>query len=68
MKLDNSLYIFTAPLKGTLIADVNVTYFGSTDSHGTWLAGEDGLYLLVPGPKLRKVSDVTGGNVAGPCI
>jgi hypothetical protein len=61
------LFVYTAPQTSTVIADVNVHEMGITDSHGTWLAGSDGIYLLEPGPKLVKVSDVTGGNIAGPC-
>jgi hypothetical protein len=40
---------------------------GVSDSHGTWLAGEDGIYLLDSNDKIVKVSDVTGGTVAGAC-
>jgi hypothetical protein len=61
------LYVYTAPQTRTFIADVSVHQEGVTDSHGTWLAGSDGIYRLEPGPKLVKVSDVTGGNIAGPC-
>jgi hypothetical protein len=61
------LFVYTAPDAGTLIAGVNVHQEGITDRYGTWLAGDDGIYLLKPGPKLEKVSNVTGGNVAGPC-
>jgi hypothetical protein len=61
------LFVYTAPQTRTVIADVNVHQLGITDSHGTWLAAEDGVYLLGPGPKLEKASDVTGGNVAGAC-
>jgi hypothetical protein len=61
------LYFYTAPQTRTFIADVNVHQEGVTDSRGTWLAGADGIYLLEPGSKLVKVSDVTGGNIAGPC-
>jgi hypothetical protein len=61
------LFVYTAPQTRTVIADVNVHQLGVTDSHGTWLAAEDGIYLLGPGPKLEKVSNVTGGNVGGAC-
>jgi hypothetical protein len=62
------LFVYTAPLIRTAIADVNVRAQAITDRHGTWLAGSDGIYLLQPGPKLVKVSEVTGGNIAGPCL
>jgi hypothetical protein len=61
------LFVYTAPQTRTLIAAINVHQEGITDSHGTWLAGDDGIYLLKPGLKLEKVSNVIGGNVAGPC-
>lgn len=61
------LFVYTAPQTKTLIAGVSLHQLGSTDSHGTWLAGDDGIYLLVPGPILEKVSTVTGGNVVGGC-
>jgi hypothetical protein len=61
------LMVYTAPQTRTVIADVIVHQLGITDSYGTWLAAEDGIYILEPGPKLAKVSDVTGGNVAGAC-
>jgi hypothetical protein len=61
------LFIYTAPDTGTQIGSGNVYQNGITDGHGTWLAGEDGIYLLKPGLQLQKVSNVTGGNVAGPC-
>lgn len=61
------LFVYTAPQTRTLIAGVSVHQIGIADSHGTWLAGDDGIYLLVPGPILEKVSSVSGGNVAGGC-
>jgi hypothetical protein len=61
------LFVYTAPQRGTAIADVNIYKPGVTDSHGTWLAGSDGIYLLKPEPRLLKVSGVTGGNIAGRC-
>jgi hypothetical protein len=61
------LFVYTAPQTRTVIADVNVHEIGITDSHGIWLAGSDGIYLLQAGPKLAKVSDAAGGNIAGRC-
>lgn len=62
------LFVYTAPGNGTLIAPVPVHQEAITDRYGTWLAGEQAIYLLKPGPRLEKVSDVTGGTIAGPCI
>jgi hypothetical protein len=61
------LFVYTAPQVRTLLGAITVREIGLSDSHGTWLAAEDGIYLLVPGPRLEKVSAVTGGNVAGRC-
>lgn len=61
------LFVYTAPQTRTLLGQVSITQIGTTDSHGTWLAGRDGIYLLESVPQLVKVSDVTGGNVAGAC-
>ena len=65
---DWKLFVYTAPQTRTAIADLKVHQLGISDSHGTWLAADDGIYLLGPDLKLVKVSDVTGGNVSGPCI
>jgi hypothetical protein len=46
---------------------VSFTQLSVTDSHGTWLAGLDGIYLLDADDKLTKVSDMTGGTIAGAC-
>jgi len=62
------LFVYTAPGQGTLIASVTVHQEPISDRYGTWLAGENAIYLLKPGPRLEKVSDVTGGTIAGPCI
>jgi hypothetical protein len=64
---DSWLYVYTAPQTRTLLATVTVRRLVVTDSHGTWLAAEDGIYLLKPGQRLEKVSSVTGGTVAGAC-
>jgi hypothetical protein len=61
------LFVYTAPQVRTLLGAISVSEIGLSDSHGTWLAADDGIYLLVPGPKLLKVSAVTGGNVLGSC-
>jgi hypothetical protein len=61
------LFVYTAPTVRVPIANLSFTQLGVTDSHGTWLAGADGIYLLDPDDNLTKVSDVTGGNVAGGC-
>ncbi len=61
------LYVYTAPQTRTLLAQAGFHQPGTIDAHGTWLAGEDGVYLVTKGPKLEKVSNATGGNVAGPC-
>lgn len=61
------LYVYTTPTSRTAIANGSFTQLTVTDSHGTWLAGEDGIYLLDATDTLVKVSDVTGGTVAGGC-
>jgi len=61
------LFVYTTSQARTPLANGGFNKVGVTDSHGTWLAGEDGIYLLDPNDKLTKVSDVTGGNVAGGC-
>ena len=72
------LQIFTTPTSGTLfvyaapqsrrpIPSVAFDQLGVTDGHGTWLAGADGIYLLDANDKLMKVSNETGGAVAGGC-
>jgi hypothetical protein len=62
------LFVYNAPDTGILIGAVMVRHDGISDRFGTWLAGEDGIYLLKPGPRLEKVSSVVGGTIAGPCI
>jgi hypothetical protein len=62
------LFVYTAPQIGTPVAAGTFNQLGVTDSHGTWLSGTDGIYLLLAGLNLVKVSDVTGGNVAGACV
>jgi len=62
------VYVYTSPRSRTSVGDAAVREIGVNDTYGTWLAGEDGIYLLRPGGTvLDKVSNVTGGNVAGPC-
>jgi len=62
------VYVYTSPQSRTLLGDAALRQIGANDSYGTWFAGEDGIYLLRPGRTvLDKVSNVTGGNVAGPC-
>ncbi len=61
------LFVYTTSTERTLIANVGFHEVGVTDSHGTWLAGDDGIYLLDANDKLTKVSDVTGGTVSGGC-
>jgi hypothetical protein len=61
------LFVYTTPTGRTPIASVGLHQVGVTDSHGTWLAGDDGIYLLDVNDKLTKVSDVTGGTVSGGC-
>jgi hypothetical protein len=72
------LHVFTAPASATLfvyaapqsrrpIASVAFEQLGVTDRYGTWLAGADGIYLLDANDNLVKVSDETGGTVAGAC-
>ena len=64
---DWQLEVLTAPMTATPIAGVHVRSVGVTDNYGTWLAGSDGIYLLRPDSTIVRVSDVTGGNVAGGC-
>jgi len=61
------LEVVTAPQVLTPIATITIHALGVTDSHGTWLAGDDGVYLLRPDSTLVRVSEVTGGNIAGGC-
>jgi len=61
------LEVVSSPQVVTMIATATIHTLGVTDSHGTWLAGDDGVYLLRPDSTLVRVSDVTGGNVAGGC-
>jgi hypothetical protein len=61
------LFVYTTLQLSVPIANVGFNHVGIADSHGTWAVGEDGIYLLDPNDKLTKVSDVTGGNVAGGC-
>ena len=61
------LYVYTTAADRTAIADGSFKQMTVSDSRGTWLAGEDGIYLLDANDRLVKVSDVTGGTVAGGC-
>ena len=61
------LFVYTAPQSRTAIASVALEQLGVTDRHGTWLGGADGIYLLDANDNLVKVSDETGGTVAGGC-
>lgn len=61
------LYVYTTPTSRTAIANGSFKQLTISDSHGTWLAGEDGIYLLDAHNSLVKVSDVTGGTIAGGC-
>lgn len=61
------LLVYTAPEVRVRIASVSVTPVGVNGRQGTWLAGDDGIYLLRSDHTLVKVSGVTGGNVAGGC-
>jgi hypothetical protein len=61
------LYVYKTPTSRTAIANGSFKQLAVSDSHGTWLAGEDGIYLLDRNDTLVKVSDVTGGTVAGGC-
>ena len=62
-----TLFVYSAPQSRTAIASVAFESLGVTDRHGTWLAGADGIYLLDANDKLAKVSNETGGSVAGGC-
>jgi hypothetical protein len=61
------LFVYTTPQNRIAVASLGVYAVGVTDSHGTWLVGDDGIYLLDANDKLTKVSDVTGGTVSGGC-
>jgi hypothetical protein len=61
------LYVYTSSTSRFPIVDGAFKQLSVSDSHGTWLAGEDGIYLLDSNDKIVKVSDVTGGAVAGAC-
>lgn len=62
------LFVYTAPQTRTFIADVTLHYGAITDANGTWLTGDDGIYLLDASHHLAQVSRATGGNVAGRCL
>ncbi|HZQ50169.1 MAG TPA: hypothetical protein VFB69_07670 [Candidatus Dormibacteraeota bacterium] len=62
-----TLFVYTAPQSRRPIASVDVEALGVTDRHGTWLAAADGIYLLDANDNLLKVSNETGGTVAGGC-
>jgi hypothetical protein len=61
------LYVYTTATSRTAIAYGSFKQLTVSDNHGTWLAGEEGTYLLDVNDILVKVSDVTGGTVAGGC-
>ena len=61
------LYVYTTATSRTAIAAGSFKQLAVSDKHGAWLAGEDGIYLLQATNTLVKVSDVTGGTVAGGC-
>jgi hypothetical protein len=61
------LYVYTTPTERFPIANIAFRQLSVTDTYGTWLAGPDGIYLLDAGDRLVKVSDVTGGAIAGNC-
>ena len=61
------LFVYAAPQSRSPIASVAIEGWGVTDRYRTWLAGADGIYLLEANDKLVKVSDETGGTVAGGC-
>jgi hypothetical protein len=62
-----TLFVYAAPQSRRPIATVAFESIGVTDRYGTWLAGADGIYLLDANDKLVKVSNETGGSVAGGC-
>ncbi len=64
---DGGLVAFRAPAVKVPIANVDFHQHSITDSHGTWLAGLDGIYLVDANDKVTKVSDETGGTIAGAC-
>jgi hypothetical protein len=61
------LFAYTAPRVRVPISEVSTRQLSITDIHGTWLGGDDGIYLLDANDRLTKVSDVTGGTIAGGC-
>jgi hypothetical protein len=61
------LYVYTSPTSRFAIVNGAFKQLSVSDNHGTWLAGEDGIYLLDSNDKIVKVSDVTGGTVTGAC-
>jgi hypothetical protein len=50
---------YTRPQLRIPVAKVAFHQLAVTDSHGTWLTGEDGIYLLEANRLSREVSDVT---------
>jgi hypothetical protein len=61
------LLVYPAPTVRTPIANLQAAPPSITDRHGTWFTGPDGIYLLDANDRLTKVSDVTGGSIAGGC-
>ncbi len=64
---DGGLVAFRAPAVKVPIANVDFHQHSITDNHGTWLAGPDGIYLVDANDKVTKLSDETGGTIAGAC-
>jgi hypothetical protein len=62
-----TLFVYTAPQARTAIAPLAFEQIGITDRNGTWLTGADGIYVIDAGDRLVKVSNETGGSVAGGC-
>jgi len=64
---EGGLVAFRAPAVKIPIANVDFHQHSLTDSHGTWLAGPDAIYIVAANDKVTKVSDITGATVAAAC-
>jgi hypothetical protein len=67
--MSGTLYDFAHPDQPVALGAASFVrlYADGTDSNGTWFTAADGIYLLQPNDVLVKVSDVSGGFVAGAC-
>jgi hypothetical protein len=64
----SELVLYTSPGQGVPLGSFPVWFTSSlSDQHGTWIGGQDGIYLFSGVGGLQKVSDVGQGIPAGEC-